>query len=78
MSVLQLTFTAGPQSLSCAPANGCSTNNSNWPPSPYNPVGETITINGKYGFNTVLKAMWPGQATGTFNLAAISSETIQF
>jgi hypothetical protein len=50
----------------------------NWPPSPYNPVGATITIIGKYGFNTVLKSMWPGQITGTFNLAAKSTETIQF
>jgi Flp pilus assembly protein TadG len=78
MSILQLTFTAGPQTLTCAPANGCAANGSAWPPSPYNPVGETISINGKYGFNSVLKTMWPGQATGTFNLAAKSTETIQF
>jgi Flp pilus assembly protein TadG len=78
MSALQLTFTAGGQSLTCAPANECSANNTSWPPSPYNPVGQTVTINGKYGFNTVLKSMWPGQSTGTFNLAAKSTETIQF
>lgn len=78
MSVLQLNFTAGGQTLSCAPANGCSANNSNWPPAPYNPVGQTVTINGKYGFSSVLKSMWPGQTTGTFNLAAKSTETIQF
>ncbi|HTB10685.1 MAG TPA: TadE family protein [Bryobacteraceae bacterium] len=78
MSVLQLTFTAGGQSLDCAPAQGCSANATNWPPAPYNPVGATITIIGKYGFNTVLKSMWPGQTTGTFNLAAKSTETIQF
>jgi len=78
MSVLQLTFIAGGQSLSCAPASSCSANATAWPPAPYNPVGESITINGKYGFNTVLKSMWPGQTTGTFNLAAISTETIQF
>jgi TadE-like protein len=78
ITVLQLTFTAGPQVLSCAPASSCSANDTAWPPSPYNPVGETISISGKYGFNSVLKTMWPGQATGTFNLAAKSTETIQF
>jgi Flp pilus assembly protein TadG len=78
MSVLQLTFTAGGQNLTCAPANTCSTNATNWPPAPYNPVGQTVTINGKYGFNTILKSMWPGQTSGTFNLAAKSTETIQF
>jgi Flp pilus assembly protein TadG len=78
MTVLDLTFTAGGQSLSCAPASGCSTNNTNWPAAPYNPVGETITIDGKYAFTTALKSMWPGQTTGTFNLAAKSTETIQF
>jgi Flp pilus assembly protein TadG len=78
MSVLQLTFTAGGQNLICAPANSCSANATNWPPAPYNPVGQTVTINGKYGFNTILKSMWPGQTSGTFNLAAKSTETIQF
>jgi TadE-like protein len=78
MSVLQLTFTAGGQSLSCAPASDCSSNTTSWPPAPYNPVGQMITINGKYGFNTILKSMWPGQTTGVFNLAAKSTETIQF
>lgn len=78
MSTLNLTFTAGGQNLTCAPASTCSTNNTQWPPSPYNPVGQTVTINGKYGFNTVLKTMWPGQTVGTFNLAAKSTEVIQF
>jgi Flp pilus assembly protein TadG len=78
MSVLQLTFSAGGQDLSCVPANSCSANATAWPPAPYNPVGATITINGKYAFNTVLKSMWPGQTTGTFNLGAKSTETIQF
>ena len=78
MSALELIFTAGSQTLDCAPASGCATNNTTWPPSPYNPVGLSVTISGKYGFNSVLKAMWPGQTTGTFNLAAKSTETIQF
>jgi hypothetical protein len=78
LSVLQLTFTAGGQSLSCAPAESCLANNTTWPPAPYNPVGQTVTINAKYGFNSVLKAIWPGQASGTFNLAAKSTEVIQF
>jgi len=77
-SVLQLTLTAAGQNLSCSPASSCAANDTNWPPAPYNPVGATITITGKYGFNSVLTAMWPGQTTGTFNLAAKSSETIQF
>lgn len=78
LSVLQLTFNAGGQSLTCAPASSCLTNNTTWPPAPYNPVGQNVTIAGKYGFNSVLSAMWPGQSTGTFNLAAKSTETIQF
>jgi Flp pilus assembly protein TadG len=78
MSVLQLTFTAAGQSVSCTPASSCLSNITNWPPAPYNPVGQQVTINGKYAFNTVLKTMWPGQMTGTFNLAAKSTETIQF
>jgi hypothetical protein len=41
-------------------------------------VGQPVSISGKYGFNSVLKAMWPGQTTGTFILAAKSTETIQF
>ncbi len=77
-SVLQLTLTAGTQSLTCSPASSCSANNTAWPPSPNNPVGQTVTINAKYGFNTVLKMLWPGQTTGTFNLAAKSTEVIQF
>ena len=78
LSVLQLTFNAGGQALTCAPASTCLTNNTIWPPAPYNPVGQTVTICGKYGFNSVLKTMWPGQTNGTFNLAAKSTETIQF
>lgn len=78
MSMLNLTLTAGGQNLSCAPASSCSTNNTNWPPAPYNPVGQTVTINGAYGFNTVLSQMWPGQTSGTFHLAAKSTEVIQF
>jgi Flp pilus assembly protein TadG len=78
MSALQLTFTAGGQSVSCAPASTCSTNNTNWPPAPYNPVGQTVTISGSYGFNSVMNELWPGQALGTFNLAAKSTEVIQF
>jgi Flp pilus assembly protein TadG len=78
MSVLQLTFTAGGQSLNCVPANSCAGNNTNWPPAPYNPVGQAVTINAKYGFHTILTALWPGQTTGPFNLAAKSTETIQF
>lgn len=78
LSVLQLTFRAGGQALSCAPANTCLTNSTAWPPAPYNPVGQTITISGKYGFNSVLNMVWPGETSGTFNLAAKSTETIQF
>jgi Flp pilus assembly protein TadG len=78
MSVLQLTLTAGGQNLYCNPANTCSANSTNWPPAPYNPVGQTVTINGVYGFNTVLSQIWPGQPIGTFNLAAKSTEVIQF
>ena len=78
LSVLELHLTAGGQTLKCAPASSCVTNNTNWPPAPYNPVGQNVTICGKYGFNSVLKTMWPGQTTGTFVLAAKSTETIQF
>jgi Flp pilus assembly protein TadG len=78
LSVLQLTFTAGGQNLVCAPASSCLSNSTNWPPAPYNPVGQTVTINGKYSFNSVLQTMWPGQTTGAFNLAAKSTELIQF
>ena len=78
MSVLQLTLTAGGQSLSCNPANSCLSNNTNWPPAPYNPVGQAVTISGAYGFNTVLSQIWPGQPIKTFNLAAKSTEVIQF
>jgi Flp pilus assembly protein TadG len=77
-SVLQLTFVAGTQSLTCTPADTCTTNSSNWPPVPFNVVGETVSISAKYGFNSVLSSMWPGQATSTFNLAAKSTEVIQF
>jgi Flp pilus assembly protein TadG len=78
LSTLELHLTAGGQTLNCAPANSCLTNTTNWPPAPYNPVGQTVTICGKYGFNSVLKTMWPGQTTGTFVLAAKSTEMIQF
>jgi Flp pilus assembly protein TadG len=78
LSAMQLTFTSGSQILTCAPADSCATNTSEWPPVGYNPVGQAITINGQYSFNTVIKSMWPGQTTGTFNLAAKSTETIQF
>jgi hypothetical protein len=78
LSILRLTLTAGGQSLSCAPASSCSSNNTNWPPAPYNPVGQAVTINGVYGFNTVLNQIWIGQPIGTFNLAAKSTEVIQF
>lgn len=77
-SVLQLTFNAGGQVLTCAPASSCLTNNTNWPPAPNNPVGQNVTICGKYAFDSVLKTLWPGQANGAFNLAAKSTETIQF
>jgi Flp pilus assembly protein TadG len=78
LSVLQLTFKAGGQTVNCAPANTCLANNTAWPPAPYNPVGQNVTISAKYGFNSVLNLVWPGQASGTFNLAAKSTETIQF
>jgi Flp pilus assembly protein TadG len=78
LTILQLTLSAGSQSLSCAPASSCLANNTQWPPPPDNPVGQTVTISGKYGFTTVLKQMWPGQTSGTFNLAAKSTEVIQF
>jgi Flp pilus assembly protein TadG len=77
-SALQLTFTAGGQDTTCAPAPTCAANNSNWPPAPYNVVGENVTINAKYGFSTALTSMWPGQASSTFSLAAKSTEVIQF
>lgn len=78
MSVLQLTFTTGGQTLTCSPANSCASNNTNWPPTGYNPVGQALTINGSYAFRTALTMLWPGQSTGTFNFAAKSTETIQF
>lgn len=78
MTVLQLTFTASGQSTTCSPASSCLTNTSAWPAAPNNPVGQNVTIVGKYPFSTVLNSMWPGQSTGTFTLAAKSTETIQF
>ena len=78
ISLLQLTFTSTSDTVTCNPASTCSTNDTQWPPSSGNAVGQSITINGKYGFNSVLKALWPGQATGTINLAAKSTEVIQF
>ncbi len=77
-ALLQLTFVAGTQTLSCAPSTSCATNSSNWPPAPNNVVGENVSINAKYTFTTVLTSLWPGQSTGTFNLAAKSTEVIQF
>jgi hypothetical protein len=78
MTVLQLTFTAGGQSTNCAPASSCLSSTTVWPAAPYNPVGQQVSINGKYGFNTVINTLWPGQTVGTFNLAAKSTETILF
>ena len=75
---LQLTFVAGDQTDSCGSLSACESDATVWPPAPDNAVGLPVTITGRYKFNSVLSAFWPGQSTSGFTLAAKSTEVIQF
>jgi Flp pilus assembly protein TadG len=77
-SQLQLTFVSSDQTDSCGSLAVCQSDATVWPPSPDNAVGLPVTITGRYKFNSVLSAFWPGQATNGFTLAAQSTEVIQF
>jgi Flp pilus assembly protein TadG len=81
-SAVTLTFTdAGGTATSCTLSNCPATR---FPPATESAPGLKVTIKGSYAFSSVICMLWPGAGagaygpSGTVNLAASSSEAIQF
>jgi Flp pilus assembly protein TadG len=77
LTQLQLTLTAGSQTVSCASASACLTNSTTWPPQSSNAVGTMIQISASYQFNPLVSA-WCGQGCSSMPLRANTAETVQF
>ena len=78
---LSLSFTYSGGTTTCT-ANTCLTNNTVWPPSPGNAVGNDVQITANLPFQSVISMFWPGSGAGTtfgtFNFPASSRDTVQF
>jgi len=79
---LNVTLVSDAGAIPCHPVTSCSGNSALWPPNNVNSPGRKITLQATYGFQSAMVMFWPGagamNSAGTLNLAASSSQAIQF
>ncbi|PWU09695.1 MAG: hypothetical protein C5B51_05875 [Terriglobia bacterium] len=78
-----VTLTPASGSATSGTMSTLSTNNTTWPPTGANSVGQNVKISLNYPFRTVLAIFWVGDGrpindSQTFNLSASSTEAIQY
>jgi len=75
---LSVTLTPpGGAATACNPLNTCLTNNTVWPPAPYNAPGMIFTITGSFNFNPAIGMVWPGTRPSTLPRFALGASTAQ-
>jgi len=75
---LEVSLSAGNDSVDCLPLSSCLNTATLWPASPNNAVGRRVTIRVVYPFQPILGNFWPENKRQIYRLAATSSESIQF